>query len=580
MNIKGFYIDGYKSLKKLFIPMETKLSVLVGPNDSGKTAILEVLGLFYKGISDGRRIRRLESGMFYKREFDTIRIAVVFNECYQEDSNKWYSLMLSIKARENSATTESYRDYIDVSVSESMMLYDYNDNSFQPLEEKTDISRYTLRLPSLIFIPSRRSLEEAYGGKRIIGDVMKPIVDRVLKDRNAKRGLETLERRINEELKTRLQEVSRRLSRYGLKGNLRPRTSLQVSKGLSWEFTLEEEGLEIPLTEKGEGIQNITLLELYRVLSEKEEDNREYLLMIDEIENHLYPSLMHIVLSAIMELIKRNYYVLLVTHSPIIINNLHPSYILFAKKEQGKTKLISVSLEEDLLKVNKELGIKLSDVLGARVIILVEGKHDKKFVEYLVNETMTPGLNCGVYAFSIDGADKAQYYARVYSSIADRYSCGKVLVILDGDNPGVSAARSISHNVNLKSYIGRNILTVKHLPEGMTIEDALLRDNIVPIVVSAVREFLSSESIDDSVIEDIIKSLHIEIKDSNKPLLDTLGRILAKSKELQARKRIIGNIKEFTKDKIWEKVIKEELWELSKIGKDLKEWLENQISGI
>jgi len=258
--------------------------------------------------------------------------------------------------------------------------------------------------------------------------------------------------------------------------------------------------------------------------------------MIDEIENHLYPSLMHIVLSTIMELIKRNYYVLLVTHSPIIINNLHPSYILFAKKERGITKLIPVFSEEDLLKVNKELGVKLSDVLGARVIILVEGKHDKKFIEHLVNEAITPGLNCGVYAFSMDGADKAQYYARVYSSIADRYSCGKVLVILDGDNPGISAARSISHDMNLKSYIGRNILTVKHLPEGTTIEDALLRDNIVPIVVSAVREFLSIESIDNSAIEDIVKSLHVKIKNPNKPLLDTFGRVLAKSKELQARK--------------------------------------------
>ena len=97
MRLKGFYINGYKCLKNVFIPLENGLSVIVGPNDVGKSSIIEALDLFNRCIIK-RGPRYIEAGKFYLKQTDTITIAAIFND-HVKDTSKYYALVIDIRAK-------------------------------------------------------------------------------------------------------------------------------------------------------------------------------------------------------------------------------------------------------------------------------------------------------------------------------------------------------------------------------------------------------------------------------------------------------------------------------------------------
>jgi len=63
MELKGFFIDGYKYLKNVYLPLDNRLCVLIGPNDSGKSSILHAIELFYKCVEDERRVKDSSGGI-------------------------------------------------------------------------------------------------------------------------------------------------------------------------------------------------------------------------------------------------------------------------------------------------------------------------------------------------------------------------------------------------------------------------------------------------------------------------------------------------------------------------------------
>ncbi|MDR1488067.1 MAG: ATP-binding protein, partial [Deltaproteobacteria bacterium] len=55
MKIESLHIDDYRCLSDFRIDFDERLTVLVGENGSGKTAILDALALFLAGFSGNVR---------------------------------------------------------------------------------------------------------------------------------------------------------------------------------------------------------------------------------------------------------------------------------------------------------------------------------------------------------------------------------------------------------------------------------------------------------------------------------------------------------------------------------------------
>lgn len=562
MQLKGFYINGYKCLKNVFIPLENGLSVIVGPNDVGKSSIIEALDLFNRCIIK-RGPRYIEAGKFYLKQTDTITIAAIFND-HVKDTSKYYALVIDIRAKYDVAEIRDYRENIDIKMNKKVMAYNFSENRLEEIEEKSySPSDLSEQLPYMIFLLSRRRLEDTYDERKIKENLIKPIIDKLRKNNEFRENIDSLRMRISSEMNNKLSKLNSRLSiLYGIKKEMIPDVRIQLEKGLNWEFMFKEHNLLIPLTEKGEGLQNIVLLELYRLISEESSENRKnYLLIIDELENHLYPRFIHAVLCTILKLSKREYYILLITHSPIIINNIPLKHIYFVKKREDKSVILPVMKVKNLAEVNRELDVKLIDILGVNFIILVEGKYDKKFIEYLLNNKMEEEAY-NISIIDMGGAQRTCYYAEVYSKIAKDYSEGKVLIILDGDDEGKNAEKDIKDK--LYKYIENNILYCYVLPDRMTIEDALLREDIIEIVRRELKK--------------ISKKINLNSVDlENRPLIDTLGRILSEIKYNRGIEIDITSEKSRIKRIIWTEVFSKEEIRISEIGENLLNWLKQTI---
>jgi putative ATP-dependent endonuclease of the OLD family len=57
MHINRVYIDGFKRLTRFALPLNESLNVIVGDNETGKSTVLEALGLVLTGQFEGRLIQ-------------------------------------------------------------------------------------------------------------------------------------------------------------------------------------------------------------------------------------------------------------------------------------------------------------------------------------------------------------------------------------------------------------------------------------------------------------------------------------------------------------------------------------------
>lgn len=439
VGLKGFFIDGYKCLKNVYLPLDNRLCVLIGPNDSGKSSILHAIELFYRCVEDGRRVKRLQWGYFNLRDFEKrIFLAAVFSEKESLHPDEYNAILVEIYCEENPSSSEDYRFPVKVSITKKPVVFNVKNKNIKEISvnRKERLNKLLEKLPRPILLSTDRDLEETYGSRGIIGAQLRPIIDSVIsEDKEAAESFKLLESKIRNKLKERFNKLNDVLkNNYGFSGVFDPSVRLDVSKGVECEFVHRVGNVSIPLTEKGEGIQSIVLLELYRLEALAEGRTNEYILLIDEIENHLYPLYIHKVLSTILNLCKNNYYALIVTHSPIIINNIAPEHVYYVHKVNNVAKIRAISDEGDLIKVNKELDVKLCDILGADVIILVEGAYDKKAISLLIDIlNRDKGAIANVLIIPAEGKSKIPYFAEICSRIVERYSEGHVLMILDGD---------------------------------------------------------------------------------------------------------------------------------------------------
>ena len=163
-------------------------------------------------------------------------------------------------------------------------------------------------------------------------------------------------------------------------------TTKQSEKG-EWEIYLREphKGL-IPLSLSGSGLKTIilVLLNMVAIPYLERKKNSDYIFAFEELENNLHPS----VLRRLFRYIDRTArddgpYIILTTHSSVALdyfsNNGEAQIIRVAHDGVGvKTDTITSSIA--CLPVLTDLGIKPSDLLQANGIIWVEGPSDRLYI--------------------------------------------------------------------------------------------------------------------------------------------------------------------------------------------------------
>ncbi len=192
---------------------------------------------------------------------------------------------------------------------------------------------------------------------------------------------------------------------------------------------VSDDGTATELEYKRDGVQSLAALALMRHASETAGIGKSFVIAIEEPESHLHPSAMHALRKVLAELAQK-YQVVTTTHSPLFIDRLNvSSNILVSDNKAVPAK--SIDQVRDLL------GVRPSDNLRhAEYVVITEGEDDKTALKaILTSESPILGtaIQSGRLAFEpLHGGSNLSY---VVTLVRDALLC-ECHSFLDNDDAG------------------------------------------------------------------------------------------------------------------------------------------------
>lgn len=199
-----------------------------------------------------------------------------------------------------------------------------------------------------------------------------------------------------------------------------------------------DDGVMTRLDAKGDGIQSLVVLAMKKAAIEQDHE-RFHVLALEEPEAHLHPGAVR-QLGRIISDMSKKHQVIITTHSPVLVRSAGVGHSIVVKENKAR---VAKNIEE----IRKALGVRLPDnLISADTVLLVEGKTDVSIVGHLL-EIYYPDLqgylkNGKLVIESCDGTGQVQYAVPHW-----RQCMCKVCVLLDGDGSGRGAGRKIGEDL-------------------------------------------------------------------------------------------------------------------------------------
>jgi len=184
----------------------------------------------------------------------------------------------------------------------------------------------------------------------------------------------------------------------------------------------EREDLAIALSQCGTGVGQVLAI-LYILITSQE----PRIIIIDEPQSFLHPGAAKKLIEILREFPQHQYFIS--THSPEIISSANPSKIVKLQYEDCETKASLIDSREtaEQRSLLAEIGVRLSDVFGADNILWVEGPTEERCFPLILNNLAKKPLR-GTQILAIKNTgDLEGKRAHVIFDIYDRISGGKSL---------------------------------------------------------------------------------------------------------------------------------------------------------
>lgn len=131
-----------------------------------------------------------------------------------------------------------------------------------------------------------------------------------------------------------------------------------------------DDGAVTDLAFKGDGMQSLAAFSLIRHYSEERAPGRELILAVEEPEAHLHPGAIHEIASVLRATAKTQQ-IVISTHSPLLVNRFDIGSNLIVQQARARA-------ARSVRELREALGVRTSDNLEhADVILIVEGSEDR-----------------------------------------------------------------------------------------------------------------------------------------------------------------------------------------------------------
>ncbi len=443
MRLKTVSVEKYRSIttaKKINLSNST---VLVGPNNEGKSNLLRALVLAMTVLTRGKRVlldgrRRLvryhQSG--YNWEMD-------FPVTLQEKAPTGQSIitlefeltkgeLLEFKSQIKSTITGTLPLRIAVGKKGVSIKFNKKGSGSKILSKKSDlIADFVSNRVDFEHIQAVRTASSA---ERIVEDMVSRELA-ILEDdddyKNALDKIQELQEPILKELSISIKET---LSKFLPKINdvSISVNSIERHRAMRQSTLISiDDGVPTLLHYKGDGVQSLAALGLMRHYSEKRARGNNFIIAIEEPESHLHPNAIHELKSVIDELSKSNQ-VLITTHNPLFVDRRYIKNNIIVNNHKAKP-------AKNINEIRETLGVRASDNLRhAELVLIVEGDDDRiALIELLkfISVYLKKAFNDGVIAIdTLGGASNLGYKVSLL-----RDSICMSHAFLDKDKAGIDA---------------------------------------------------------------------------------------------------------------------------------------------
>jgi len=447
MQLVSFSVSNYRSITAAYKLPVRQSTVLIGPNNEGKSNILrslvvalEVLqGLSGRRITSAGRLRafRIDSGERYHwpRDFP------ISLQDKRPDGESIFNLEFSLTDNEVDEFAEEVKSSLNGTLPIQLTL-GAQDPVFRVLKrgpggtalskKAEKIANFVAKRLNINYIPAVRTAQSA---EEIVTRMVERQLSTIEEDPAYKAAmsqvaslqqplLDSLSDQIRETLKEFLPKVKQVRVRI-------PQEARYRALRRDCEIVVDD-GTPTQLSRKGDGVQSLAALSLMRQTSGSTMTGRQLILAIEEPESHLHPSAIH-QLKAVLAEIARTNQVIMTTHCPLFVDRaVINSNIIVHRNRATPAKSVR--------EIREVLGIRASDNLRhAELILVVEGEEDRRAMKVLLAEhsnTLGAALSQGTMGIeSLQGGSNLSYkLSQIREALCISHS------FLDHDAAGIKAS--------------------------------------------------------------------------------------------------------------------------------------------
>jgi len=466
MHISNIKVQNFRLFKILDLSLNAGLNVLVGENDSGKTALMDVIRYVLGTNSNDRIFIREED---FHEECNELTIQITFadvdahahrfvehlsHEEYkdEEGNDKRHSVLhLHLNAHKTGAERRGY-PYIKTELKSGVdgnglsietEIRDFLSATYlKPLRDaETELSSGRASRLSQILSSSK---EVKVGMDDILAIIAEANEGLLADDASLKKAAENIQKNYLHELIFEQDKGSlgafidiagiRQEEIGDLPDNVKRRHLRKVLEGLSLALTKDRRM-------HGLGYHNLLFMGAELLLLEQEAENEFPLLLIEEPEAHLHPQLQMKLLQFISSKVnKSGVQCILSTHSPNISAKADPSEIIMLNQgkafplREGETELKG----DDYKYLQKFLDATKANVFFAKSLLFVEGDGENILIPEIARLLGRPLENYGVSIVKYDNSGSWKRFARLFlradkDDNSEEWNPTKICVLRDLD---------------------------------------------------------------------------------------------------------------------------------------------------
>jgi len=492
MRLRSVYIKNFRALREVTINF-SDMTVIIGENDCGKTSVMLALQTFFES-------KKLDSQAdYFKKEVSNpVIIEVRFDQFEKIPTEQPVDTTKELVIRRTFAFDQNAINEIQ------------KGGNWQKLTD----SKMKELLPDFVLVPASRNLESQ--GKMtatgLLGKLLRPLIKQIIVAEGAASAAE-LKKQIRSGVAQRIADVQNAMREQLNNPSLKLYHEVDVDplQGIQVPVVMSDERVdEIPIENRGAGVQNSFILALFRTYAKHETPN--FILAIEEPENSLHPRAQREMRWAMQDL-SRTSQVICTTHSPVFLDlgRLEDNVVL-RRRSDGATEPSYFSLHgEELNDLRELIGVKVSDSLlsgGGNCTLIVEGDTELYAYPHLFTCLDMNPRGLGISIIPAGGSDAKKMV--MHAKILKAYDLPCIIVL---DKNKETEAKEI------RSYKLSNVKNVCVLQKG-NFEEYLPLEIMIEVINELCQANIADRGLDK--IEPISK---FDI-DTSKPIENQLKKLV------------------------------------------------------